>query len=418
MKRNSEALSSPSPAKRRDRKKTPPEKTVPTTKTTEKPCRKSASTNLKHIITVRNRHRATNVKEESQLKLRFTVNQEKQPSISRDYDETYNKTFGHKLTVAESSTKRGTVTEVEKTWFAEATRIAEEKCIPKGQVPKVKTLSFGDYLIQTWYDAPHPEEYNQTTTLHMCEFCMKYLKNEYVESRHKVKCNRRSPPGNEIYRDGNISIFEVDGRKNKVYCQNLCLLAKMFLNHKTLYYDVEPFLFYIMTEVDNEGCHLVGYFSKEKCSAMDYNLSCILTLPMYQRKGYGQFLIGFSYLLSREENRLGTPERPLSELGLLSYKSYWKRVLYDILADQAGSVSVQDIITQTGMPRDDIISTLQSNEMFDLDLETDKCTLISDDNELIKSYVEEQEKKASLRIDQKRLTWTPFVLSRSRLIFK
>lgn len=47
-----------------------------------------------------------------------------------------------------------------------------------------------------------------------------------------------------------------------MYCQNLCLLAKMFLDHKTLYYDVEPFLFYILTEVDDRGCHFVGYFSK------------------------------------------------------------------------------------------------------------------------------------------------------------
>lgn len=72
----------------------------------------------------------------------------------------------------------------------------------------------------------------------------------------------RHPPGDEIYREGNISIFEVDGRKNKIYCQNLCLLAKMFLDHKTLYYDVEPFLFYVMTESNELGCHFVGYFSK------------------------------------------------------------------------------------------------------------------------------------------------------------
>lgn len=50
----------------------------------------------------------------------------------------------------------------------------------------------------------------------------------------------------------------------QIYCQNLCLLAKLFLDHKTLYYDVEPFLFYVMTEADNTGCHLVGYFSKVK----------------------------------------------------------------------------------------------------------------------------------------------------------
>lgn len=97
----------------------------------------------------------------------------------------------------------------------------------------------------------------------------------------------------------------------QIYCQNLCLMAKMFLDHKTLYYDVEPFLFYIMTEVDERGCHFVGYFSKvlydigrpvqttycvnqEKRSAMNYNVSCILTLPVHQRKGYGQYLIEFS----------------------------------------------------------------------------------------------------------------------------
>ena len=35
--------------------------------------------------------------------------------------------------------------------------------------------------------------------------------------------------------------------------QNLCLLAKLFLDHKTLYYDVEPFMFYVMTEVGMGG---------------------------------------------------------------------------------------------------------------------------------------------------------------------
>ena len=54
-------------------------------------------------------------------------------------------------------------------------------------------------------------------------------------------------------RKDNISFFEVDGRKNKEYAQNLCLLAKLFLDHKTLYYDTDPFLFYIMTENDSKG---------------------------------------------------------------------------------------------------------------------------------------------------------------------
>ena len=55
---------------------------------------------------------------------------------------------------------------------------------------------------------------------------------------------------------------------HQVYCQNLCLLAKLFLDHKTLYYDVEPFLFYVMTTADSVGCHMVGYFSKVRPTAI------------------------------------------------------------------------------------------------------------------------------------------------------
>jgi len=72
----------------------------------------------------------------------------------------------------------------------------------------------------------------------------------------------RRPPGKEIYRENNVSVFEVDGKRNKMYCQNLCLLSKLFLDHKTLYYDVDPFFFYVITETDDKGAHIVGYFSK------------------------------------------------------------------------------------------------------------------------------------------------------------
>jgi len=37
------------------------------------------------------------------------------------------------------------------------------------------------------------------------------------------------------------------------------------------------------------------------------------------------------YLLSKVEEKIGSPERPLSDLGLISYRSYWKDVLLDYL---------------------------------------------------------------------------------------
>lgn len=91
----------------------------------------------------------------------------------------------------------------------------------------------------------------------------------------------------------------------RVYAENISYIAKLFLDHKTLYFDVTPFYFYVVTEYDDQGYHLVGYFSKEKCSELGYNLACIMTLPPHQRKGYGHFMIEFSYELSKIEKKVG-----------------------------------------------------------------------------------------------------------------
>lgn len=80
-------------------------------------------------------------------------------------------------------------------------------------------------------------------------------------SRLQTKCQLFQPPATEIYRSNHLidgkeeqlSIFEVDGLISKIYCQNLCLLTKLFLDHKTLYYDIEPFMFYVLTKNDEKG---------------------------------------------------------------------------------------------------------------------------------------------------------------------
>lgn len=152
----------------------------------------------------------------------------------------------------------------------------------------------------------------------------------------------------------------MDGKDWKIYCQNLCLLAKLFLDHKTLYFDVEPFMFYILVEVDRYGCHLVGYYSKEKESPDGNNLACILTLPPHQRKGYGKFLIAMSYELSIIEGVVGSPEKPLSDLGKLSYRSYWTSVLLDSIYRIGVKVSMKELEKITSIAYTDVVSTLQS----------------------------------------------------------
>tara|TARA_B110000977_G_scaffold144997_1_gene184009 strand:- start:4439 stop:6640 length:2202 start_codon:yes stop_codon:yes gene_type:complete len=256
------------------------------------------------------------------------------------------------------------------------------------------------------------------TKLYACEFCLKYMRKRKNLTKHKMCCPLRHPPGDEIYRQPSwtdletgvktpeTSVFEVDGAKVPVYCQNLSLISKLFLDHKTLYYDVEPFLFYVLVEREEvfeedegdvhtnhnapsqalngnpgnpkathqTGVHtnptrtsrrkIVGYFSKEKHTREGYNLACILTLPPFQRKGYGTFLIAFSYELSKLEGRAGTPERPLSDLGQVSYRQYWTRAVLQSLHKKNGSASVGEISRDTGVAVEDVIATLDNLQML------------------------------------------------------
>ena len=130
------------------------------------------------------------------------------------------------------------------------------------KVKYIEKIEIGKFEIDAWYFSPYPEEYGKQPKLWICEYCLKYDRLECTYQEHITVCQHCQPPGREIYRKGTISIFEMDGINHMIYCQNLCLLSKLFLDHKALYFDMEPFWFYVLTEVDVQGCHIVGYFSK------------------------------------------------------------------------------------------------------------------------------------------------------------
>ena len=72
---------------------------------------------------------------------------------------------------------------------------------------------------------------------------------------------------------------------------------------------------------------------------MNYSFICqnilhfiyVLSLPM------------IGYELSKLEKVIGSPEKPLSDLGKLSYRSYWSYVLLNILHDFKGTISIREL---------------------------------------------------------------------------
>jgi len=272
------------------------------------------------------------------------------------------------------------------------------------KVKNIDQIELGRHLMDTWYFSPFPPEYRDCKKLYFCEYTLQFFKQRSQLMRHLSKVRTRHPPGDEIYRNGNVCMFELDGKKEKNFCQNLCYLAKLFLDHKTLYYDVDLFLFYVLCEIDERGAHVVGYFSKEKASEEGYNLACILTLPAYQRKGYGKFLISMSYELSKIEGKVGTPERPLSDLGRVSYHGYWTRELLMLLASHEGTISIKDLSNRTAIRPDDVHNTLQQLGM--MQYQKGQHVICA-----APGVIERQLKAAGgpgLVVDPSKIVWTPY----------
>ncbi|KAF7542631.1 hypothetical protein G7Z17_g11413 [Cylindrodendrum hubeiense] len=345
----------------------------------------------------------------------FTSDTYSQPFYSffdRETEDMKGKPYGGILSEAEADTSKTLPIPEDRRKFDEAKQKAEDEWRARvlalqaeADVPirkskkatenasQIECIEFGGWEIDTWYAAPYPAEYSRNRVLYICEFCLKYMNSDYVAWRHKLKCPAKHPPGDEIYRYGSVSVFEVDGRKNPVYCQNLCLLAKLFLGSKTLYYDVEPFLFYVLCEYDDCGYHF--------------------------RKGYGNLLIDFSYLLTKVEEKTGSPEKPLSDMGLVSYRNYWRLILcryflsvMDGKEYKKQGLSIKQISDNTGMTADDVIAALEGLRALVRDPQT-KLYAFRVDVDYCRQYVAKWESKGHVRLKPEALAWTPYVMGRS-----
>lgn len=214
---------------------------------------------------------------------------------------------------------------------------------------KGSSVFFGEYALEPKYT----QHFNTDLNIYICSKCFISYHDVFSINRHRQRCNITYPSGKYIYKDESLALFKIDGLKLRFYCQRLCMIAKFFLKDKTLYYDVETFEFFVLFD---QGA-FVGYFSRQK-NFPKANLSCIFVLPHYQRQGYGYLLIDASYRFQKKNCR-GTPERPLSEKGLKVYQKYWKTVVYNILLEQKGKVSISQISKIARMTVDDVIYAME-----------------------------------------------------------
>lgn len=165
----------------------------------------------------------------------------------------------------------------------------------------------------------------------------------------------------------------------QLYAQNLSLFAKLFLDTKSVFFDVSSFLYYLLvqqptpsSQQSNGGSitpqgQVVGFYSKEKMSWDNNNLACILVFPPWQRKGLGQLLMGASYVLGRREGRFGGPEKPLSAKGLKGYLAYWCREVARFIVDAPGkkTVSVKTISDGTWIMPEDVVMALKEMDCLE-----------------------------------------------------
>ena len=165
--------------------------------------------------------------------------------------------------------------------------------------------------------------------LYLCNKCFyPHLTEGLLYDHLENKCKNFKQPGRVIYEEteGDVlyRFYEVDGLKHQMYCQQLCLFAKFFIDSKTICYAVRDFFFYILTRTEGDKEQAVGYFSKNRNFAynrdLKENLSVILVFPPFVRKGFAFWLIDLSNKIGMKQGKCGTPETPFSESGWYLYQ--------------------------------------------------------------------------------------------------
>ena len=165
----------------------------------------------------------------------------------------------------------------------------------------------------------YPEAYSKALNFYVCSKCFAYFCMESRFREHIDGCDFL--PGKIIYEHAKngeeYEFYEVDGGKQKIFCENLCLFAKIWIKSKckTGIFEPEKFYFYLLAKKVGGDREIVGYFSKDRSFYTDSStLENLAAIVVFQKgRGYGKWLVDLSRKLSIKQKKPGFPEEPFSK---------------------------------------------------------------------------------------------------------
>ena len=114
-----------------------------------------------------------------------------------------------------------------------------------------------------------------------------------------------------------------------------------------------------------------------------------------------------------KKKSVGSPEKPLSDLGQISYRSYWSEVILKTLqaSRSCNQLSIMDLSKATSIVAEDVVSTLKYLGILKYIKSTHVLTA---PDSLLADLLTTHEKKRAPRVNPDLLHWAPVVVSVKR----
>ena len=110
--------------------------------------------------------------------------------------------------------------------------------------------------------------------------------------------------------------------------------------------------------------------------------------------------------MSKIEGKVGSPEKPLSDLGQLAYYPYWDEILLCLLAER-DDLSIMDMCKETAFKPEDVIGTLQRLNVLRYYGGNHVICFTEEANQLYQKKIQRKSTSKKPRVVPHQIHWTP-----------